>query len=934
MPRIGSDTCSKSLLDESREKSLCSWQRMRSDRLSRICGLPSICVVVALLLSTCIASASLLSSTASSNPEAASLGQCKNAQCYCGPLHAGVLCNKNEWCTYSPTIGAHDCVASECSLDVQLGSQTDLCSCFDTPCGLGSTCDSASQQCVCGYNGISIAPYGQNQTVAGAIGASTDNTWHVCACGGGPPFASISGDLSAYSYAANRHWTYCSGGGSEATCKVSTSHATAGAAASALQGGFTTTQVPLVTGFCSSPVCGDASCTSGSDCLCPPDQNCVITADMVGHRDNGICLSKCAINDAVSVSMPCSCNGVRTDIGYTCTAKGPVPLSPIIPKCNLNGISDTVCNCTLTVNSISTTLTISPDWFCPSDSIIVPAPACGAPSCAGTDASSCLCAQGYTCVSATTPGLIPAQPYGVDHGVCLPPCTPNSVTSSSCFCNKKLVLNAGTYCSPLGDARPACGSPDCTSTSLLFNASNPFHINLCGCNAGTCAVGMQGQSPFGECLPPCNTDIIITGSTCACNGKETPANYICPSTGGDAMPACTTTTCTSPAGCLCTSTTDVCTPPPVGSSLTSNTCQAACATDGNMATKDCNCDGRLAVGGSVCHASGGAAFAPCDSNCNDPGVCFCSDSSQVCVALNATLPMAGSTCTTACGPGTVLNQCACGTGSVCAPGSLCQKGACLPPCDIGAWNTGAEACNCGGSPALSGYFCASENVVQAQCGTTACNGTVSNCACANLHMSCVGAAGGGPTQGICLPWCGEHPSTVPAGASCQCGDQKCNAGHICSGNQCYPPCSEGSSTNCNCFGSFIGSGNCTASISQPTCGNSTTCTNPADCACASGTCAFSSLSGNATTCACSDSSKSGCACQGNLLQDGYMCPSDGSPVTKVCGQKACLAPFVDCQCTDSTQACIEKSGNVNGVCLKTCPDGLVGDTCACGCTYF
>ncbi|KAI8827983.1 hypothetical protein BJ741DRAFT_627754 [Chytriomyces cf. hyalinus JEL632] len=843
--------------------------------------------------------------------------ECVNELCACGPWHENVVCKKGQHCTLSVVTNKHSCVSRDCALDAQLFGIDATCDCFGAPCGIGSTCDSASRSCVCGYANTAIPRWGSSKLVQGAFGATTAASWHVCNCGGGPPFASMPDSLSGdvFWIAAFRNWTSCQGGGNDVSCSI--------------RSGFTGTALNETV-----PVCGSINCvpSANSNCLCPPENECIFSEDAQRRLNNGA-------SDSVSVSRPCNCGGVRADIGYSCpvsnTIPTPIPLESI-PTC------------------INPNVRIPPNWFCPADTSVAPAPACGSATCSSTNPESCLCSSASTCVSGAIRGLVPSIPFGSNRGVCIPNCAPDSSAAVSCMCNAKNITGPGQYCSKDGKFAAACESPSCSPAALALT-QGAFSIDLCGCSSAgkVCATGINGLSPFGKCLSQCPTNILLT-EPCSCNSKETPANFICPAT-GDARPACATPSCLIPVFCSCPNQSDACTPLNGKPADQSMVCLPKCPIDGSVSQETCACSGKSVPAGSLCGPVGGDASAPCNDACQDAATCACPDASnQMCAATHGLLDKPNAAgpkfvCLANCDAKTVgPNGCSC-SNNACPSGSLCLNSECLPSCGAGAWNTGTGSCNCHGSPALPGWFCPPENNAAAtpECGLVNCNASGS-CECLAPNHSCLGAG-----RGVCVPACGT--STIPAGGDCECGGTTCSAGSLCSNNQCFPRClvstavtnstsnattiSTTAGVNCNCEGMLVPS-ICTPRAQPITCGDAA-CTSPSNCACpdASLVCSLSVLSNGTASSAClpvcsrTTEATSTCSCHGMALSNGFVCPADGSALAPKCGASTCNGPFFSgCKCFASGQFCVDGGADLNGVCANRCTEGAIvaGDNCRCG----
>ncbi len=488
------------------------------------------------------------------------------------------------------------------------------------------------------------------------------------------------------------------------------------------------------------------------------------------------------------------------------------------------------------------------------------------------------------------------------------------------------LVNCGGFCVDPAEDRAFCGAtPGCGSNG----EGDDGEICEAGfvCNAGECALSCPAGlvNCNGACVDPM-VDRSFCGATNGCgqaggsDGDVCAPGYVCSE--GDCALSCA-------AGLVDCS--GACVDPDVDRSHCGAT--PGCGLGGGSAGDVC--EPGFVCNEGTCDRSCQTGLVNCDSACIDPAV----DRTH-CGA------------TAGCGVGGEG-----AAGEVCAPGYVCNAGACSLSCPTGL-------VNCNGR-------CVDPNQDRTHCGASGACGTPSGnpgdvcdpgevCNAGTCSVSCAGALVN--CDGTCIDatsnrrFCGATPGCGVSGGS---AGERCDGGEICNAGHCALSCPSGY-LNCqaSCIDPLIDRDFCGAT---PGCGRGGLGSPGEECdrveVCNAGSCGLSCQAGRIDCgggCVAPTTNRSFCGategCGADGGSSGDVCLSGQVCVEGAC-QLSCQSGFVNCNdvCIDpnSSQAfcgasagCSMDAGTagetcepghvcIDGQCELSCPIGLVdcGGSC-------
>ena len=569
-----------------------------------------------------------------------------------------------------------------------------------------------------------------------------------------------------------------------------------------------------------------------------------------------------------------------------------------------------------------------------------------------SECQSANCAQGVCCVSACASACQSCALTGM-MGTCtaVPPGMPDPTESCldqggpSCGTNGK--CQAGS-CQKYVQGTP-CAGASCPAAGTTFTPASSCD------GAGACVTPMSTScAPFGcganACKTSCTADADCK-SPASCNSGSCglkPPGAVCGSgpecgTGICAQGACCLTACASKCmSCALTASAGTCTP--IAANRTDPTGQ--CTDQGASSCKNTGfCDGN---GGCQFYAAGtqcagpscpsGTTTASLPQSCDGAGNCKPA-TTQSCApfACNGTTCIAVCTANADCAPGNVCNNGACGLrrlGQLCNAGTDCDSGNCIDGVCCSAASCGTcRACNvagqagscqptppggsephggctpnppCGFDGTCDGSGACRNQPTTTSCGTGSCSGSsytpVGTCdgagSCAQTPVSCGHYTCG---SGVCLTMCSGNGDCTGSGYTCQsssCTNLKplgtaCVMGTECLSNLCTDGvcCSTG-----------------------PSCGSCNSCALNGH-----GTCSAVAAGGSDPAAICMDTGASSCGttgvCDGAGNCASYpsggtcapaSCPDGMSLTTSVCAAGLCKPSTVNCApfaCDVANSAC-------------------------------
>jgi hypothetical protein len=496
---------------------------------------------------------------------------------------------------------------------------------------------------------------------------------------------------------------------------------------------------------------------------------------------------------------------------------------------------------------------------------------CCTTACTGTCQSCAIAGSMGLCTSVAS-GPDPAGTC-VDHGA--QGCgTDGKCQAGACEKYQQGTACAAATCPASGTTFTAGSTCDGAGTCVTPGSTSCFPF-ACGANAckATCATNTD-CAPFATCSNG-SCGLKSNGAACA-NGPEC-SSGIC------AQGVCCATTCTGT--CLSCA---------ASASGPAGTCTPVAA-GGTDPTGHCADKGAASCGQTgFCDGNGACALYTAGTQCAAPS---CPSGSvtdtlaQTCDGSGTCKPATTQSCTPfACN--TAGNACVavCASNSDCAPGKVCNSGACGLKRLGQACAAGTE---CDSGNCVDGVCCSS-----ASCGNCqACNLSPNNGSCEPISAGSMEPHGGCAASGTCgnNGTCdgNGHCAFVPVGTSCgtatcsgstdspvgacdgsgNCVQPSMSCGaYQCSGNQCRTTCTQ----NPDCIsGDTCQAGSCTNLLPL-----GSACTSAAQCLnnfCTDGVCCSSGPCGKCKSCALGSGATAGtCLPVGQVKDPAGICVDQGS----------------------------------------------------------
>jgi hypothetical protein len=675
------------------------------------------------------------------------------------------------------------------------------------------------------------------------------------------------------------------------------------------------------------------TCATQAASTCGTDGKCDGAGGCRRHRPGTVCAGEHCENNKYTPEATCNATG-------TCVAPDAISCVPY------------ACNGTKCFGSCAADANCSPGNVCNGNSCGLKPN--GAFCSAGAECMSNTCAQGVCCATACATACRSCALTGT-MGACTN-VQANSPDPSQICVDKPGTCDTNGRCAAGACQRYAQGTP-CGGASCPANSTTLTPAAACD-GAGAC-VTPSATSCFpyrcgvAACKSSCTADADCAAPNVCDNGScgLRPPGASCAGPGDCKSGFCTQgvcclTDCTaSCVSCALAGTSGTCRPIAANGMDPKGQCTAeGAATCGRTGF----CDG---MGGCQVHAAGtqcappscptGSATATLARTCDGAGTCRPA-TTQSC----GTYACNGATCNSACGgdgdcaPGNVCNAGACGLkrlGQLCAAGSQCDSGNCVDGVCCSANTCGncrscniagmAGMCNpvpademephggcapsppCGWSGVCDGNGACRNAPVTTSCGTASCSGQtftpVGNC---NGSGACVQA----PTS--CAPFaCGAAACRTTCG-----GDSDCATGFTCMSNACTNLKANGAAclAGTECF-----SGNCTEGF----------CCTVSSC----GICRSCAIAGQQGSCQpvaadtdpagdCPDMPASSCATTGSCDGAGQCAtyPAGTTCATTTCAASTLTAFTCNAagQCTPAVTACGAYACDGTAGCKTTCAD--------------